>query len=234
MNAVNLVLRWTHVALGAIGLVAFWVPVFSKKGSKLHVAVGHVFLLCAYGAAGTALVTLAVRIGEDVTGRAPLRSYATVVLLGYLAVVTLALARHAALVVQTRKNPSLIQAGYHRLLLRSAQVASVLIVLYALLSRPPSMWILLGMSPIGLLTGVGMIRYVDQPTRLRMGWLYEHIGAILGTGIAFHTAFAVFGAARLFQWKPGPLVIVAWLGPTIIGIPVIALWTRHYRRKFNE
>ena len=35
-----------HIVTGAIGLVAFWVPVASKKGGSLHMRVGRVFTIC--------------------------------------------------------------------------------------------------------------------------------------------------------------------------------------------
>ena len=60
------------------------------------------------------------------------------------------------------------------------------------------------------------------------------MGSMLGGGIAFHTAFAVFGAPRLWAYEiAGPLAVLPWILPTVIGIPTIAVWTRRYRRKFN-
>lgn len=38
------------------------------------------------------------------------------------------------------------------------------------------------------------------------------------------------GAIGLDGW----LAIVPWVAPTMIGVPAIALWTRHYRRKFSR
>ena len=59
-------------------------------------------------------------------------------------------------------------------------------------------------------------------------------GSMLGGGIAFHTAFAVFGAQRLWAYElAGPLAVVPWLLPTAVGIPAIIVWTRYYRRKFE-
>ncbi len=67
----------------------------------------------------------------------------------------------------------------------------------------------------------------------RMGWFYSHMGAMPGGGVAFHTAFAVFGSQRLWAHDPGgPLAGLPWILPTLIGAPAIALWTRHYRRRF--
>jgi hypothetical protein len=58
---------------------------------------------------------------------------------------------------------------------------------------------------------------------------------MLGGGVAFHTAFLVIGADRMFGITlEGPIAILPWLLPTIIGIPVSSIWVGYYRRKFNE
>ena len=58
---------------------------------------------------------------------------------------------------------------------------------------------------------------------------------MIGGGIAFHTAFAVFGMNQLFNLGlSGWLAVVPWILPAMIGIPATALWTRHYQRKFGE
>jgi hypothetical protein len=68
-----------------------------------------------------------------------------------------------------------------------------------------------------------------------MAWWYEHMGAMLGGGIAFHTAFLVLGLQRLLALPlMGTAMVVPWLLPTVIGLPTIAIWTRYYRRKFRE
>jgi hypothetical protein len=53
---------------------------------------------------------------------------------------------------------------------------------------------------------------------------------MIGAGIAFHTAFAVFGARQLFQLSPqGWAAVLPWVLPAAVGIPAIAVWTRYYR-----
>ena len=72
-----------------------------------------------------------------------------------------------------------------------------------------------------------------KPGAQHMGWFYSHMGSMLGGGIAFHTAFIVFGAQRLWAYElAGSFAVVPWLLPTVIGIPAIVIWTGYYRRKF--
>ncbi len=68
-----------------------------------------------------------------------------------------------------------------------------------------------------------------------MAWWYEHMGAMLGGGIAFHTAFLVIGAGRLLGVQlTGFTAVVPWILPSLIGIPATAIWVGYYRRKFKE
>ena len=90
-------------------------------------------------------------------------------------------------------------------------------------------------EPYDLGNGFGQLRYMKSDTPSKRAWMYEHLGAMLGAGIAFHTAFAVFGVTRLFDIElTGWVAIIPWVAPTVIGIPAIAIWTRHYRQKFGE
>ena len=62
---------------------------------------------------------------------------------------------------------------------------------------------------------------------------YEHLGSMLGGGIAFHTAFAVFGIQRFIDYDLSGIVgLLPWIAPTVVGTVAITLWTRYYRRKF--
>jgi hypothetical protein len=111
-------------------------------------------------------------------------------------------------------------------------VASVVVIGLGLWFRQP---ILLALSPIGILGGGDALRYARREPTSRMSWWYEHMGGMLGTGVAFHTAFMVFGARQMFGLGgDGVLAVVPWILPTAIGIPAIVIWTNYYRRRFGE
>ena len=80
--------------------------------------------------------------------------------------------------------------------------------------------ILISLSPIGVLAGLGILRFRRQPSITPMSWWYAHMTAILGAGIAFHTAFFVFGAAR-YLTLPGLAQVVPWVAPTLMMPPLI-------------
>ncbi|MCE2540753.1 MAG: hypothetical protein J4G16_10285, partial [Acidobacteria bacterium] len=95
MNAVVLV----HVVTGFIGLAAFWIPVFARKGGPLHVRAGRVYAYCAYVVTLSAVTASAGQVvsyqaqGIAFADRPELYGFA--VFLGYLGMVTFATVRQA-------------------------------------------------------------------------------------------------------------------------------------------
>ena len=227
-----------HVATGFVGLAAFWIPVFARKGGRSHVRAGRVYAYCAYVVTLSAVTVSAGRIvsyqvqGIGLADRPDLYGFA--LFLGYLGVVTFATVRQAMRVVATRRTPEKLRTPFHEALGWASIAGSVMVIAYALAVWSDLSPILLGLSPIGLFTGPGMLRLMRNPGTRHMGWFYSHLGSMLGGGIAFHTAFAVFGAQRFWAYElAGPFAIIPWILPTIIGIPAIVVWTRYYRRKFD-
>ena len=226
-----------HVATGFVGLAAFWVPIFARKGGRLHVRAGRVYAYCAYVVTVSAVTVAAGRIvsyqvqGIGLTDRPDLYGFA--LFLGYLGVMTFATVRQAVRVVETRRTPEKLRTPFHEGLAWASIAGSVTVVVYALAVWSELSPILLGLSPIGLFTGPGMLRLMRNPGARDRGWFYSHLGSMLGGGIAFHTAFIVTGAQRMIGYEiDGPFAIVPWILPTVIGIPAIIVWTRYYRSKF--
>ena len=48
LENLHLFWRYSHAGVGCLGLVAFWIPVFARKGSRLHVGAGKAFVGCGY------------------------------------------------------------------------------------------------------------------------------------------------------------------------------------------
>lgn len=228
-----------HVATGFVGLAAFWVPVFARKGGRTHVRAGRVFVYCAYVVTLSAVTTAAGRIvsyqvqGIRLADEPDL--YGISLFLGYLGLVTFATVRQAMRALATRRAPETLRTPVHEALAWASIGSSAALIPFAFAVWSDISPILLGLSPIGLFTGRNMLRLMRNPRAERMGWFYSHLGSMLGGGIAFHTAFAVFGVQRLWAYDlAGPLAVVPWILPTVIGLPAIAIWTRHYRRKFSR
>ena len=231
--------RWSHVVFGFVGLAAFWFPVFAKKGGRLHVRAGKVFAICGYGVTASAvlscglLIRMFVERGTSIGGN-PER-FGFLFLLAYLAIVTYASIRQGVRVVETKKAPSEIATPVHLATGWAAILGSLSLLVFALVFRSSQTPLLLGLSPIGVLVGRSILRYANRPPESPREWFYEHMGALLGAGIAFHTAFAVFGAQRLFGFETqGFWAFVPWFLPAAVGVPASILWEKKYRRRFGD
>ena len=231
--------RLVHVVFGFTGLAAFWVPVFTKKGAVNHVRFGKIFVWSAYVVLTGAAIALSARflnLYQQGTGpeEAP-QLFALLVFLSYLTLVTFVTIRQGMQVLQYKKEPAALRTPLNRGLGISAIAASASVVLYGIILSPPNALLLYALSPIGIGVGSNVLRYMSNPPASPRSWMYEHLGAMLGGGIAFHTAFAVFGASQLFDiGLTGWVAIIPWVLPAAIGLPATFIWTRHYRRKFGE
>ena len=196
MNTLLNAFVFLHIVAGFVGLAAFWVPVFAKKGGRAHVRFGCVYTWCAYVVTLTAVVVSLGRVvsyrldGIGITERPDL--YGFTCLLGYLGIATFASVRQAIRVVATRKAPDALGSPFHVTLSWASIAGSVVAVAVALTAWSEVSPILLGMSPIGVIIGSNNLRVIRRP-REHMAWFYSHLGSMLGGGIAFHTAFLVFG-----------------------------------------
>jgi hypothetical protein len=231
--------RYVHISLGFVGLTAFWFPIFAKKGGRLHVTAGKVFKWCAYGVLGAAAAALSLRVTRlTLDGTTPFTDpgpYGFLIFLAYLTVVTFVTVRHGFTVLHNKRDHAALRHPLNYALAWAAIASSAAIVAYALLIKPDTMIILLALSPIGFLGGRGILQFLaNEPTTSRW-WFYEHMGAMLGAGIAFHTAFFVFGSTRLFEiGLTGWIAALPWIAPAAIGIPGSAIWANYYRRRFGK
>ncbi len=233
------ILILVHVATGFLGLAAFWVPVFARKGGRTHVRAGRVYVYCAYVVTLSAITAAAGRIvsyqAQGIRLADDPELYGISLFLGYLGLVTFATVRQGIRALATRRAPETLRTPFHEALAWASMAGSATLIAFALAVPSQVSPILLGLSPIGLFTGRNMLRLMRNPGAERMGWFYSHLGSMIGGGIAFHTAFAVFGVQRLWAYDlAGPLAVVPWILPTVIGLPAIGIWTRRYRRKFNR
>ena len=152
--------------------------------------------------------------------------------LAYLLLITFVPVYHGVRVLATRRTPSDLRTPLHTALNVAAIAGSVVMVGLGIALRQP---VFAALSPIGLLMGVGQLQFARKPYPTPMAWWYEHMGSMIGGGIAFHTAFLVLGAARLFGFQlTGASAAILWILPSLVGIPATAIWVRYYRRKFGE
>jgi len=232
MENLHALTRQLHAFTGFIALVLFWIPAIARKGSPLHRRAGQLFTSSVYLLLGSAVLGITLNIAElllGVSDTSPTQ-ISFLLLLFYLSITTFSSVHHAVRVVETRHHPQDINTPFHRSLVYILLCSSAALIATALFVES---FFLLAFAPIGLLGARGLHRYIRAPRARHMSWFYEHMGATIGAGIALHTAFAVFGARRLFALEPnGFWGVLPWFLPAAIGLVASALLERHYRRQF--
>ena len=234
-----------HIAAGLIGLAAFWLPAIVRKGGKTHVQSGRIFFWATCGVATTGLTMALLIMVDPLAIKPPARPVSPeraaalawnirmmAVFLLYLVIITFTPVYHGVRVLATRRAPERLRTPFHTFVSVAAIAGSVAMIAIGSYARVP---VLFFMSPIGFLIGVGQLQFARKPYATPMAWWYEHMGSMLGGGVAFHTAFLVLGAGRLLGLRfDGIANVIPWLLPTIVGVPASAIWQRYYERKFKE
>jgi hypothetical protein len=245
MSSIYRIVLLLHVCAGIAGLVAFWIPAVARKGKAVHVQVGRAFFYatCIVAATGLGMAGLlladplaAKPLANPVTPERAAEIATTIRLtslfLAYLVLITFVPVHHGVRVLATRQAPERLRTPFHTAINVAVIAAAAGMVVLGVTMRQPVFALL---SVIGFLLGPGNLRFARRPFATPMAWWYEHMESMLGGGVAFHTAFLVLGAGRLFGITlDGPAAIVPWLLPTIVGVPATSIWVGYYRRKFGE
>ena len=231
-----------HVPVALSCMPAFWIPAFARKGGRLHVLVGRYFVAAMGFVALSGMAMGAIRLFDPtdrIAGAITAGSLGRVrgggVFFLYLGIITLAPLLHGWRVVRTRQDPERMRSVPGLALMFLAITASLGVVLAALYMPGAPRTLLLALSPIGLVFGLVGLDYIRRPTRFRMSWWYAHTGAMIGAGIAAHTAFSVFVVSRwIAPGLAGWLAVLPWILPTVIGVPAIFIAIRRAMIRFGD
>ena len=216
-STVATLLLAVHIAAGTIALFAAPGAMLLAKGGQWHRRLGRTFVRAMGIVAATAIML------------ATLRPNLFLVLVAVFSFYLAFTGQRA--IARRRLAPGQLATPRDWVGAIVAGGGAIALLLWAVLPRAggrPGLW------PVALVFGlVGLLlagreaqgfRHVATEPR---AWLYRHMGNMLGAYIATVSAFSVVN----FSVLP-PLV--RWLWPTMIGVPLIVVWTRHYRHRFAK
>ncbi len=216
-----------HIVFGATGLLAFWVPVLSRKGGRNHRRWGKVFatMMLITGSIATAMSTLTIL---DPVGTHPhltqphewIRAIFGWMML-CLAVLTVNLAWYGWECIRNHTNHRANRAGLNVGLQVLLVLASGVVAYEGWQLQLPLMY---GVTVLGFATVATNLYFMLHPAPHPQAWLKEHIKASVGAGISVYTAFFAFGAVRTFpELALSPFL---WAVPLVVGLALI-LYHRH-------
>ena len=213
-----------HVAGGAAALLSMAVPLIARKGGRLHVRAGWVFVAGMTIVSVTALALSAARFFFDPRPQAQTAG----VFLFYVAILTGAGVSAGMRALRGKRRTAASRHPWDIGLAALLTATGLGMAAYGVMLRVPLFVIF---SAVGIANGVGQLRYWLRPPTSTMHWWYEHMSGMLGACIAATTAFLVNNAGNLGLSN---LSLVVWLTPAIVGGPATAVWRAYYRRKFER
>jgi len=212
--------RAIHIMAGVVGFTALWLPLVVRKGSSLHRRVGWVYV----GAMGVVAVTgLIISTWRFMQGPEN-QSHALFFML--LSVMSGTSASMGVRVLRTKARMTAHRHPFDLGLSALTLGLGLFTVAWGLVKGVPLLW---GFAPVGILTGASSLRYWLRPPQERMHWWFQHMGAMVGSGIATLTAVLVVNARHL---GIEGMQLAVFLGPTLVGVPGLKLWERYYQKKF--
>lgn len=253
LSTLHTAIRAIHIGLGFAGLGLFWLILAMPKGTCWHVRYGSAFAWIAWVVAGSALIS-SVWALVHLDSFAPFLSaesandprreiyYFIFAILLYLSAATLSGAVFGIRVMQYRtKHAELRRTSIPFWLSITAATAFTLLIFGAKqlasseLSREgiprPAYLIPVIVGIFGLASVRQQWNFVFRLQPEPLAHLYQHVWSMCGTGVAFHTAFLVFGANRMFKFQlPGAWQLIPWILPPVIGMTLTSRYIRKLRR----
>ena len=217
------ILLYAHVAGGAVALIAFWIPALTKKGAPLHRKAGRVYVR---GMSIVLATSLPLSIASFVRGNWVVGTF-----LLYLFVITGTALYSGLRALQSKSGPQAYITPMYKATAWATLLGGIAVLVVGVTTK---MWLLAGFSLIGLTAGPSAIALIRNPPNDPKFWWYEHLGGMIGTGIAAHVAFLNFGAQRLIAgFDVGSWGMLAWVAPVAIGLIASNRIEAHYRAKFS-
>ena len=223
-------IKWlflAHALVGTIALLSFAIPLFAKKGGKLHVKAGWVYIYAMILVGASALIITPWRILFD-----PFRtpgSQGFALFLFFISIFTLA-ALYFGLRVLKLKTRKLATRAVSEI------GPPILIIVFGLATQIAGLLIgdiLLIVFPVlGYMTAASQLKYWLRAPQEKMHWWFAHMQGMFVACIATVTAFLVTALPRIW---PGPLTQSPWLwlAPGVIMGQVLRRWTAAYRHRFR-
>lgn len=237
----HFLLRGSHIAVGLIGLLLFWCTILLKKGTSSHRFVGRCFVVTALYVGGTAMIsalwalthldTFAPWIAQlpesEQTSRRGQYQFLYSILL-FLAIATVTGAIYGYHSVRIREDVAALRKTSLPWWQLAAAVSGIYLAIFGgyhfvlggpVTDMPRSAYCIpLLIGAFGVSETIKEMRQAYRPLTEPRQWLYRHIEQMFGTGVAFHTAFLVFGARTwLAPYLNGQLMFLPWVLPLIVG-----------------
>jgi hypothetical protein len=213
-----------HALFGAPALVTFWIAALARKGSTLHRRAGRVYLVTMLGIVVTTLPLMVVKAQQGRT--------VFVILLGYLFLVAATGMTLAWRAIREKRDLSRFASlGFRALAVTFVLYALVIVALSGMAPSAPSATFMVGVSSLGLWTGIDLWRLLRRPDARERWWLAQHLNGATLNFAATHASFLGLGLRRAIPALEGP-----WMNTTaqlsVVALALLLRW--RLGRRFLE
>jgi MFS family permease len=224
-------LIYVHVTVGTIGLLAFWVPILTRKGARPHRLGGRIACLGFVGAGIMAIAMALVSLfGPEervpsITDRAAFAGLLGWMML-FLGTLTIAFADYGIAVVRHARERRRLRAARYQAVMLAVIVSGLWCGYFGLRIGQPTMVMVAAFGIAAMTIQQWFVWRTAVPPRAYIG---EHFRALLGMGISAYTAFLSVGLIRLIPDHVfNPMI---WAGPSVVGVGLIIYFTHQNRQK---
>ena len=228
-----------HVIAGTIGLVAFWVPIATKKGAAKH-RKGGKWALGGFIGAGFLAVVMAIYSLIDTSRHPEIADRALYEglfgwMMLYLGVLTMGFADYGLAVIRHRTNRQALRSMRYQLVMLAVVVTGAWCGIYGAKVGDPLMVLVAVIGVISMVIQQFFVFREYVPFLSPVGpttYVGEHFRALIGMGISAYTAFLSVGLIRLVPEEVFNPVI--WAGPSVIGVSLIVWFTHQGKQQMKK
>lgn len=224
MDSFTKITTLVHVSMGALSLILFWLPVFTRKGGKLHRKIGNIYVYLMWGVVITAAM-LSVKnfiIGEITAA----------LFLGFLTLITGNPLWYGVAILNNKKGVSKAYKQTHFAFNLIIIAFSFLMLGYALMHLDEGTSVLMiFFGLLGLSSAPQILN--DYKTQLTgKSWFKEHYQGMVISGTAAYTAFFAFGGRQFMDGiLTGYWQILPWILPTLLTFIGLRYTRIYYEKK---
>jgi uncharacterized membrane protein len=209
-----------HISAGLGSIILFWIPIFTKKGSKVHRKIGKTYIFLMWVVIFSSIVLIGHKLFEGELNAA--------IFLGFLVFLAARPIWYGIAILKPKQYTPQQLKYYHIVLKLILFFYGVFMLVYATYSQDHSVKLLMfAFGTLGVLAGWDAWQDFRKPSASSK--IQGHFEGMLFSGVAAYTAFLTFGGYGFIEkYMVGYWLLIPWLSPSIIGMVLIFFYKKRF------
>lgn len=224
MKSVQTIVIVLHVLAGSVALLSMWLPMFSKKGGKLHRRAGWVYVWSMAVVSVSAIVASGVRLALEPNRREGALFLMMVAILG-------GVATWWGVSVLQQKSRSRASCPVDWVASAALLLSGLAGIVYWALG---AMLLFAIFGALNVAIGARFLHTLRTAPSSRWWWWFEHFFGMIVACIGTVTAFLVVNYASAPEALRNAIPSVAvWVAPGIVGGAALGMLKRYYQARLK-